>query len=60
MGGACNAHGETFIQGFCGEKWTETGQYKKKYSNTRENNIKLDIKDIEMKVVDWIHPARLL
>jgi hypothetical protein len=32
----------------------------KKYRNLLEDNIKLDIKEIEMKIVDWIHPARLM
>jgi hypothetical protein len=32
----------------------------KKYRSTWEDNIKLDIKEIERKDVDWIRPAPLL
>jgi hypothetical protein len=44
---------------FWGEKNWRKQTTRKKYS-TWEDNIKLDISEIERKVVDWLHPARLL
>ena len=43
-----------------GEKNWRKQTTRKKCRGTWENNIKLDIKEIESKVVDWIRPARLL
>jgi hypothetical protein len=60
MGGACNAHSEKFIQGFCGEKKSGGNRPLGKKYSTWQDNIKLDMKEIERKVVDWIHPAGLL
>ena len=56
MDGACSTHGEKFIQGFCGKNWRKQTT-RKTYTRRWEDNIKPDIKDIERKVADWIHPA---
>jgi len=60
MGGACSAHAEKLIQDFWGEKNWRKQTTRKKYRSTWEDNIKPDIKEMERKVVDLIHPDRLL
>jgi hypothetical protein len=52
--------GKSTYRVFVARKKMEETDHEEKYRGTWEDNIKLDIKEIEMKVLDWIHPARLL